>query len=873
MDRDREGQEDLYPHIPLQQVIVRVQEYNKDLGSPMKKECSALHLFLKAFLSPQGEPEVLYLDQDQEEYMRLDPETKEDDLVMITKRGKRQAELQIIYTKAPKTFDERAFFKNDGSIKSIRKRENEVDFPQLRIPQEESLMQLRQTMRSTNVSQFLVVMPTGVGKTVVMALAPFALDVNNKVLILTPTVLLKEQITNSIRSMYNKRFKPPDLKAHPIGRTGDVDALISEYDSRNLDTLKSSDVIVANVQQLAKGVAETESGKVFELYDKAKDNLSQLKIDLVIVDEGHHSAATSWKTIISEVVDKNPDVKFLFVTATPQRTDGIKYCIEDKSQLYLCERSFAQSQQIPYIKHTKPYGIDLSDELKMQIKTIRKDKVKLYSNDVYVKQIMEPAVKTLLELRKTCQNYPLRMLVFARTNENGENLAAQINNLSSVNKWGLHAEDVRGSKRDDAKSVHARFSCSRHQYESVLKKQYKDKPFVDIVVQVNIFGEGYDNDWIAVTTLVAPKLSLNSLAQGHGRALRAPPKDMINVNSPRKWEAHLFYPKIGDHQKIVEDYMKGVDEDENSIVSPFGKNPLSSAHKRYLRVEREKGTDEAIKDMKQMASHYHVAYRERRENWKSIPAENLASKIFKELIATPSALATRDVHFTFKLIDFGCGEDLLFEKKLWDLVSDHNGSGHIDILGVDVEEYVENELGIGAGIEERGQLTFSHIGLACNYYELEDQERFKRWHGDVDIDAAIFCLSLMLRESVPEGLIAAINVVKFGGPIYIVLDVTKFGLNFMLNRRIKEKALSTWKDKFIKACGRLLTVRYLTEFDHDGMVYMELKNVSSDEERRALIGKLREPPPTTLGSLRLEDNILNDIKESVSRKRHSSGQD
>ena len=55
-------------------------------------------------------------------------------------------------------------------------------------------------MRYSDVSKFLVVKPTGVGKTAVIALAPFALNVSNKVLILTPTVWLREQIAKNIKA-------------------------------------------------------------------------------------------------------------------------------------------------------------------------------------------------------------------------------------------------------------------------------------------------------------------------------------------------------------------------------------------------------------------------------------------------------------------------------------------------------------------------------------------------------------------------------------------------------------------------------------------------------------------------------------------------
>ena len=318
--------------------------------------------------------------------------------------------------------------------------------------------------------------------------------------------------------------------------------------------------------------------------------------------------------------------------------------------------------------------------------------------------------------------------------------------------------------------------------------------------------------------------------------------------------------------------MAGTDENEDSIVSPFyrtGKNKLAIAHKHYLKKEREEDTQAAIEEMEKTASEYHIAYRERRRNWKSIPAKELAKNIFIKQIADPSAVATTDAPFTFQLIDFGCGEDLLFEKKLCELVSDHDGTGHVKVLGVDVKEYFDQCLHSGEGIGTHGQLTFSHKGLACNYYDLEKQEEFSKWCGKQRADAAVFCLSLMLMEAVPEGLIAAVNVVKFGGPIYIVLDITKFGLHVALNRQVKENALASWKSKFATEFRGLLEVVNLKE-KSDGMVYIELKNVSSEEDRRERVEKLRKPTPTTIDSFRINEDIINDITEGVSRKRRSS---
>ena len=854
-----------FPDIPLDHVNLQVQQFNKELGTPTKKICRSLRSFLKDFLSQhshQGDPEVQYLDQEEDKFMRLEPTTEEEDLVITTKRGKRKAEIRLIYNKAPKTFDESAFFKDDGSMRSIHKMENEVEFSHLRVPQEDSLKKMRQTMRYTSVSQFLVVMPTGVGKTAVMALAPFALNVNDKVLILAPTVWLKEQIAKDITMMYNKKQKGKD-KAHPIGRTGDVEAEVWAYDGRDRG-LDRSDIIVANVQQLAMDKDN--------LRPNALRLIRDLAIDLCIVDEGHHSAAKSWQLVQTAIVERNPLCKFLFVTATPLRTDGIHYGITDESQLYLCERRFAQREK--YIKDTHRHPIELSDDLKRMSGTIRRDKKRLYSDPNYIKEIIEPAVRELKALRETCGDFPLRMLVFARTNENGKDLAKQINKLSDENNWRLFAEEVRGSQREITQRSHDRFSCSREHYERNKQNLYNNEPFVDIVVQVKLFGEGYDNPWIAVTTFVAPQLSLNCVAQGHGRALRAPPKEMSDINSPRKWEAHLFYPNIDNHDDIVQEYLNGADESAASIVSPFYRpgqdNQLTIAHRHYLKKEREEGIEAVIEEMRATATHYHNVYRERRDKWNEIPAETLACNIFQERIARQSADATPDVPFTLKVIDFGCGEDLLFEKKLCELCATHDGTGHITVLAVDVKEYFDDNIHSGDGIGTEGQLTFSHKGLACNYYEIEKHESFTNWSQEQKADAAVFCLSLMLKDSVPDGLVAAVNVVKPGGPIYIVLDVTKFGLYVKLNRQVKEKALAVWKDKFNKACeGLLQVVGKLTE-KSDGMVYVELKNVSNNSDKEKLIKKLRKTPHTTLESLKIKHDTIDTIREEFSRKRHTS---
>ena len=203
-----------------------------------------------------------------------------------------------------------------------------------------------------------------------------------------------------------------------------------------------------------------------------------------------------------------------------------------------------------------------------------------------------------------------------------------------------------------------------------------------------------------------------------------------------------------------------------------------------------------------------------------------------------------------------------------ELVSVHDGTGHVKVLAVDVKKYFDNSLHGGDGIGTQGQLTFSHQGLACNYYELEKQEELTRWCEEQEADAAVFCLSFMLKDSFSEGLIAAVNVVKLGCPIYVVLDITKFGLNISLSKHVREKSLEVWKGNFLEACGRTLQVVGKLIERTDGMVYIELKNVSRECDRLSLTERLRISG-ITLDSLRLEEDVINIIKDEC-RKRRSS---
>lgn len=76
----------------------------------------------------------------------------------------------------------------------------------LRIPQQEALEKLRVQLYDNQQREFWVCMPTGSGKTLVMSLAPFMLNVD-RVLVLAPGKTIRDQDYDNLSATYTNQFK------------------------------------------------------------------------------------------------------------------------------------------------------------------------------------------------------------------------------------------------------------------------------------------------------------------------------------------------------------------------------------------------------------------------------------------------------------------------------------------------------------------------------------------------------------------------------------------------------------------------------------------------------------------------------------------
>jgi SAM-dependent methyltransferase len=515
--------------------------------------------------------------------------------------------------------------------------------------------------------------------------------------------------------------------------------------------------------------------------------------------------------------------------------------------------------QDQFIKQTIYNPVQVGQEFVEKLTTSgRKKRNDVYSNPDYIKAMMVPAATKLRDLRKSCDGAPLRMLVTARTNAHCELLARIINDLPGFH---FHAEYVTGgTKLIEKASFEDRFSCNQNDWDTKYKTKYPTKRLIDIGVHCRMLSEGYDNNWIAISTFVAPAFSLSVLSQLHGRAIRMNPQLKGFFSQARN--AFMFFPDIPELQRLINDYRDGVDEDPKKILlAPDAFASLADAHTTVTKMT----SVEAVLLLKKNFEDYHDKYEKKRDEWEEkdfvIPAETLALLVFEDLIEEQSKV-TRDSDFTCNIVDFGCGRDGVFEVAL----SDHVGKsldearGSIEVVGIDVIECTP-DTSANSGFDPTEHLQFHFTPLACNYNDVQAQAKFQAWVEPEglrrEVDAAVFCLALMAQDAIPEGLIAAMDIVKPGGLIYIVLDPYKFGI---LGKRdvheVKENIMKVWVTRFNDIFGSVVyaeTIDFAKKQRQGDFIYLRLKMTTADDRaaKSTLYGKLRRDPPTTLKTLQV----------------------
>ncbi|MEC0105352.1 DEAD/DEAH box helicase family protein [Paenibacillus taichungensis] len=380
----------------------------------------------------------------------------------------------------------------------------------LRQPQLEAYLKIQAHFSNDTNEEALVVLPTGTGKSGLIAIAPFGIC-RGRVLIITPGHVTKKSIAKTIETLDENFW----INSNVLFSIEDNPILIS-FENDVLDSeLHSADIIYTNVQKInsANGLLSRVNPNHF---------------DMIIVDEAHHAAAESWK----RAIEYFPDAKVLHVTGTPYRGDGV---IVPGKRIH--ETKLSEVMEKRYVKW-------------LRNKTVQSENINFYLPDGTVlsldeaKQLRDNTwVQKSVAMSDSCSLEIIRRSIEELTTLKG--LSPQVPHKIMASACSIkHAQRVEELYREEglkAVLIHSKQSPEEQDRKFKEIEQHK----VDVVVNVDMMGEGYDHKYLTIAALFRPYKSLNRFAQVIGRVLRAIPDEEITKYEIDNNALVIYHEELG----------------------------------------------------------------------------------------------------------------------------------------------------------------------------------------------------------------------------------------------------------------------------------------------------------------------------------------
>ena len=358
----------------------------------------------------------------------------------------------------------------------------------LRDPQREGYLRTYEFFRSGKNKAILQI-PVGCGKTGLASLLPFGLS-EGRVIVIAPNLTIKNglyeamDITNRQKCFWRKSgvLTTEQMLSGPFACT---------LDSGNISIATKSHIVITNVHQLATNA------------DKWLNQFPDDFFDMIIVDEAHHSAATSWQ----KVIERFPNAKVVLLTATPFRSDK-----QELDGELVFRYPFRNATLKGYIKRLKAsYVAPSTIELGFTDtggRTYTLDEVlKLKEEDWFSRgvalarlcnqHIVDSSLQKLEELRQSGTQHQLIAV------------ACSINHANEIRSLyqerGFNSDVIHSNQTDDEQAA-------------ILAGLRNGS--LDCIVQVQMLGEGFDHPKLSVAAIFRPFRSLAPYIQFVGRIMR-----------------------------------------------------------------------------------------------------------------------------------------------------------------------------------------------------------------------------------------------------------------------------------------------------------------------------------------------------------------
>jgi DNA repair protein RadD len=392
-----------------------------------------------------------------------------------------------------------------------------------------------------------VQLPVGAGKTGLMGLTPFGLT-EGRVLIVTPNLTIRQTVYDELdisrpdRCFYIKR----GVFSAPVN--GPFLSILKP--GANIHDCDNAHIVIANIQQF--------SGPTNRWYERLPHDY----FALILVDEGHHNVADTWTRLFAYF----NSARVISYTGTPQRADG-QVVAGNRIYHYGYTRAMLMGfispieavdvapETITFTAEGETNTYSLPQVLKMREHDWFSRGIAL--SDVCNRSVVQASLRQLMEVRQ--QGFPRQIIAAACSIRHANQIRAL------YHEYGLRAEVLHSKQTEE---------------EQTATKAALANGLIDVVVQVQMLGEGFDLGTLSVAAVFRPFRSLSPYIQFIGRILRlanpANPMPLANrvfvvshvgQNDERWWNDFTNFDR--DDQLFFAEYLgSGANEIAETESSP-----------------------------------------------------------------------------------------------------------------------------------------------------------------------------------------------------------------------------------------------------------------------------------------------------------------
>lgn len=401
--------------------------------------------------------------------------------------------------------------------------------------------------------------PVGCGKTGLISILPFGIA-EGRVLIVTPNLTIRDQIAAAVDTTDpNSFYRRAGVLVSHFG-SGPHRAMLDS--GANIHDADEAHIVVTNIQQLT------------EHNDRWLPKFGGDYFKFVIVDEGHHNAATTWQNVF----ERFPKARVVSLTATPFRSD--EQPVEGE---IIYRYNFRRAMQRGYIKHMTARNV-APRELRFTIGDEEHTHTLEEVLEMRTEHWYSRGVALAEESNVSIVDASIQHLEYLRE---GTGLEHQLIAAACSMDHARQVRDLYEERGVIAQEIHSGQSIRTR--EEVLRNLRNGT--LHAIIQVQMLGEGFDHPELSVAAIFRPFRSLSPYIQFIGRAMRAnvqrapghPDNEGIIVshvglNIDRHWGDFKYIDR--DDQLLVREWLGAEDEpppepeEEKEEMGGGGQRPL-----------------------------------------------------------------------------------------------------------------------------------------------------------------------------------------------------------------------------------------------------------------------------------------------------------